>query len=82
MNAVVFICSLVLAQGSAKGEGVLLASFIFGAPVIAPLVALLALPAVTRHRELMWPRFVLALGLTPLPMMFLADRVVAVLRSF
>ena len=79
INAEVFLVSLVLAGASTKSEGVLWASLIFGAPVIAPLVAVLALPAVRRYPLMVLPRVTLALGIAPLPMMFLAYRAAAFL---
>ena len=74
MNAEVFIVSIILAQVSTKIDGVFWGSLIFGVPVIAPLVALLALPAARRYPGLIYPRVTLALGLAPFPLMFIAGR--------
>ena len=75
MNAEVFIVSLILTQVSDKGTGVLLGSLIFGAPGVAPFVALLALPAARKCPGILFPQVTTALGLAPFPLMILADKI-------
>ena len=69
INALTLICSIGLALATSKGWGVSFGSVIFVLAPIAVLIALLALPAICRYQDLVWPRFVFALGFTPLPVM-------------
>lgn len=81
INALTFICSVASALIKDKGDGVMVGIVIFVLMHVAVVIALLALPAVIRCRQLAWPRFALVLGFTPLPLLFAVSHLVRIIRN-
>ncbi len=81
INFVCFVCSIGAALSTSKSEGLLWGSIAFVLIFVAGAVALLALPAVINCRQVAWPRFALALGFTPLPVMAAVAQVIRWLRT-